>query len=40
MDVEVQRLQLGDVVVVRSGSEPFEATVVRPIERTSTTVQV
>lgn len=40
IDVAVQRLELGDVVVVRSEGEEFEAMVVRPIERTDTTVRV
>jgi hypothetical protein len=40
MDVAVQRLQLGDVVVLRSEGDEVEATVVRPIERTGGTVLV
>ena len=42
MAVEVQRLELGDVVLIELDSEAgqVEAKVARPIERTDTTVHV
>lgn len=41
MDFVVQRLMLGDVVLIDLGDEQaIEATVARPIERTATTVRV
>jgi hypothetical protein len=42
IEVEVQRLELGDVVQVRlpEQDEQVEATVVRDIDRTDTTVRV
>jgi hypothetical protein len=42
MDYDVQRLGLGDVVLIDLGDEtgPVEAKVVRSIERTDTTVRV
>jgi len=42
LDVEVQRLQIGDVVVVTPAGEDAdtEATVLREIERTASTVRV
>ena len=42
MDVEVQRLQIGDVVMVAPPGEEAkaEATVTRPIRRTNSTVRV
>ena len=42
MAVDVQRLELGDVVLVDLGDglEEVEAEVVRPIDRTETTVRV
>ena len=41
MEVDVQRLELGDVVLVELGdAAEVEARVVRPIERTDTTVRV
>jgi hypothetical protein len=42
IDVEVQRLELGDVVQVSlpDQDEQVEATVVRDIDRTDTTVRV
>jgi hypothetical protein len=42
MEVEVQRLQLGDVVVVTPNGEEAEAeaTVTREIDRTESTVRV
>jgi hypothetical protein len=41
IDFVVQRLMLGDVVLIDLGGEQaIEATVVRPIERTSASVSV
>jgi hypothetical protein len=42
MDYDVQRLELGDVVLIDFDDEtsPVEAKVVRSIERTDTTVRV
>ena len=42
MDYDVQRLELGDVVLIDLDDEtgPVEAKVVRSIERTDTTVRV
>jgi hypothetical protein len=42
MAVDVQRLGLGDVVLIELGDEAaqVEATVARPIDRTDTTVRV
>jgi hypothetical protein len=41
MEVDVQRLELGDVVLVDLGDvAEVEARVVRPIERTETAVRV
>ena len=42
MAYDVQRLELGDVVLLELGDEAgqVEAKVVRPIERTGTTVRV
>jgi hypothetical protein len=42
MDYDVQRLELGDVVMIDPDDQtgPVEAKVVRPIERTDTTVRV
>ena len=41
MEVDVQRLELGDVVLIElDDAAEVEATVVRPIERTETAVRV
>ncbi len=42
MEYVVQRLELGDVVLIElhDGGGPVEAKVVRPIERTATSVRV
>ena len=41
MELDVQRLELGDVVVIElDDASEVEATVVRPIERTDTVVRV
>ena len=41
MEIDVQRLELGDVVVIDlDDAAEVEATVVRPIDRTETVVRV
>jgi hypothetical protein len=41
MDYPVQRLEMGDVVLIElAGEREVEATVTRPIDRTETTVRV
>lgn len=39
-DFVVQRLQIGDVILVDHGGDKTEATVTRDIERTETSVRV